>query len=265
MKILFVKTVFSPNHHFLTINFNALTNFLDLLEYCNLDSIEPTVLILGYTNSINLINQLLIDRKGKYPIVTNFWSVNYGKYYAFNQINQYLLCNRHDYVFYNDHDIIFDFDNSNLIKQLIECFESGVTINSKKIGAIFLNQKEDCRHQPSIYQNQIRIDQKLYVYPAEADITSVASGCFILKSDILTENEPFELISVYGMDDYYLIKKLSKYCYVVSIDLYCIHPYENTTYYNEWKKNMILTLISCNLKLNYSYLQSVTESHNLWI
>lgn len=69
----------------------------------------------------------------------------------------------------------------------------------------------------------------------------------IIKNTYL-EITKFDLISIYGLDDYHLLKKLEDLNYqnIVFCDIFVIHPKSKNLKYDKWKYNMISNILTKN-------------------
>jgi hypothetical protein len=94
------------------------------------------------------------------------------------------------------------------------------------------------------------------------DNHSIAIGCFVIKSCAFSSLKKFNVIAVYGLDDYELCEQLSKngYLNVVIKNCYVIHPFDDNPTYSEWKKNNIIKLIDGK---PINYYQNIEESMNI--
>ncbi len=245
MKYLIVKSIFCPNQDFYDI---CIDSIVKLDFYIN-DEID--LLLIGYIGNFKTnFETFLKIFPTKLNIITDFFVLNYGKYYIFNKLFEYIK--DYDYFIYMDHDIIFD-NNKNIIDSIIN-------VNQEKIGLIAFNHKEDIRHQTDIYSNILEINNIKVCYPNL--ISSIACGCFAIECNKYLKMSKFELLSIYGLDDYYLLKKLQDLGYnsIVFHDIYIIHPKTNNIKYNKWKYDTIVNMIN---KDTLKYERQLEENINI--
>lgn len=265
--ILIVRSIFCPNYEHLQICVNNLINLFIKLDYQKKDKNTFTLYICGWIKQqyiIEIANTILLYQNLFKNVITEYWSLNYGKYKIINNIID--KCNDYDYIFYSDHDIIFKHNTNMLFYYLSEILEYRVN-NKYKVGIVMLNQLEDIRHQYDIYENTVTINNNEYIYPNFGNFTSIASGCFYTSCKIFSLLDKFPFDIVYGLDDYYIIKNLYKHLYigVVIKDYYVIHPCSKNELYNEWKKDSIKYYINNIGKKDNNYYSKIEKSMNLWI
>lgn len=262
MKFLIIKTLFCPNKEFLDINLKSIIKsniYIDLNKKSNYNF---DLLLIGWShvyqkkidNFINFIKAIYDN------IFVEQWVINYGKYKVLNYISEFIKKHRdYTYILYMDHDLYFDLFTIKNLDELIKLLE--IDINSKKIGLLCFNHKIDIRHQPTIYENILMDSNNIIVWPN--DNCSIATGAYLAKADIFSKLDKFELKAVYGLDDYYLCKKLSDMglINVVIHNSYVVHPKEHNNKYNDWKKNNIIKLIQNN---QINYFQNIEESMNIF-
>lgn len=264
MKFLVVKSVFCPNRDYYDTTIKSIVKnniFIELLQRKEKKLCIDT-LFIGWINRYNdLFNSFIEVYKMKYnDIYRDLWPLNYGKYELYNRMIDFVRSNNnYDFILYMDHDIYFDFtciDLFNSISDLQNC-----KINDKNLGIIAFNQKLDVRHQKDMYENTLSFSNFTLCYPSRDG--SIASGAFIIYPDVLTQIEYFDKITIYGLDDYYLAKRLTdrQYINVVIGNLYVIHPYDSNDRYTVWKKNHLLKLINGERNSYYSEIQN---SVNFW-
>lgn len=260
MKILVIKTLFCPNKTYLQQNFDSLIKIDTYIKLYNKD-IDFDLLWIGwsniYDNEIDIFLQLL-QLKFRH-ITVNKWKINYGKYYLYENIRIRSFDTEYDYMLFLDHDIYFDFNNCIPFEHIYKLFDND--IENKKIGLISLNQKEDCRHQADIYENTAIISD-IHICWSNC-IGSIATGCFIIPFKLFQDLEQFDLVTVYGFDDIYIMNKLldKKYMSVVLKNIYAVHPFCKNHIYDNWKYNCIVKMINNDIT---DYHTSLEESINLW-
>lgn len=266
MNFLIVRSVFCPNDEFYKISIDALLNLFDFLEYEDKNNINLDLFIVGWAkkNKYSCMISKMIDLK-KYifnNVIINMSPLNYGKYHIFNQIKD-LELDKYDFILYSDHDILFPLVllSKNVLMKMSGLFTN--SINNKQIGLVAFNQLEDVRHQYDIYQNRIIINDITCVYPNDECFGSIADGCFMTSASVFDVINYFDLITVYGLDDYHLIKKIhdKNMMAVVLSNIYIVHPHNDNDKYNKWKKDRILELINNKPRKYYELIQ---ESINFW-
>lgn len=259
MKILFIKTLLCPNKHYLDITLKSISKLYISLNYIKNHICD--ILFIGwihvykdiFTSFIN-INRPIVNK-----IFCNLWVINYGKYKCINDSVSFVKNNNYyDYIIFLDHDIHFDIIT---IDYLDKIMNMNLYINNKKIGLMAFNHKQDIRHQQNIHENYIKYDT-LDIYYSDT-VGSIATGAYIIKSDIYSNIGEFSTISVYGLDDYYLCKRLddNNYVNIVIGNCYVYHPFDNNNIYITWKRQMIETLIN---KKDINYYKSIEESINMF-
>jgi GT2 family glycosyltransferase len=260
MEILIIKSVFCPNDEHFNITIKSiikLNMFLNLLK-TKFNKIKFNLLLIGwvYKYKINLNTIFGIIENEFDNIYTEYWSINYGKYkilnYSIDFINKY----DHHSIIYMDHDIHFDVSVINNFSNIVKLCDN----RQSQIGLIAFNQKEDNRHQLNIYENESQLDNEHILWPITNG--AIATGSFIISSDILKKLDHFELKTVYGLDDYYLCTKIFKlgYTNIVLKNCYVYHPFDNNNKYNIWKKNN--TIKTINNEINYY--QNIEHSMNFF-
>lgn len=256
MKFLLVKSVFCPNNKYYEATAKSLikTNiFIDIIK----KNFIFDLLVIGYSYiyNDNLTKMINLIKKNYENIYTEFWPINFGKSSIFNYLIDFLKDKDYTYIIYLDHDIHFSINSTdNFINNFINIF---LNDNVNRYGLIALNQKGDIRHQANIYENR---DGNI-VWPSND--TSIASGAFIIKSDIFSGLDKFKKI-VYGLDDYYLCKQLREkgYLNIVISDCFVMHPFDNNEKYMKWKRDNIERLVFGEDRDYYSVIE---ESCNLFL
>jgi len=273
LRILIARSIFCPDDENYDISINGLLSLFDFLTSINNDKVEFSLFVTGWIKkqySQYFLNVIELN-KGLFQTVEHkIWFINYGKYRILNEIKQ--IANSYDSVFYSDHDIkvsLNHYGNVNFFTDMQNAFNNEV--NNKKIGLIALNHTEDIRHQYDIYQNCIKIKDTEYVYPDDGNLSSIACGCFYINGNNFFEIKQFKLHSVYGLDDYYLLKYLyyKNIASVVIKNTYIIHPFCKNNVYNLWKTNKIKLLINDkhsehNKQIKNNYFMDIQETNNLW-
>jgi len=270
--ILIARSIFCPNSIHYDITTNNLLSLFNFLTSVKKPGIIFSLYVVGWlkytyieyiTKIIKLYSHLF--KEVKYDL----WLINYGKYKMLNNLKQ--QSNSYDAVFYSDHDIkmpVESYNNTNFFNNLHMAIHH--TINNMQIGLIALNHLEDVRHQCDIYQNHATINDVNYMYPDLGQHGSIACGCFYIKGNVFHEIKDFKLYTVYGMDDYYLLKKLHNkgYINVVIENVFVIHPFNDDYKYNEWKTNKIINIlenINGHDKIkNIDYYKDIQQSNNFW-
>lgn len=264
LHILIVRSIFCPNEEYLKICATNLINLFIMLSYQKSNTYIFTLYLCGWVKKqfiIEIEKTCNIYKDLFFEILTDFWSLNYGKYKILNNILK--KCSLYDNLFYSDHDIIFEYSTDLLFLHLDNIINYKVT-PEYKVGIVMLNQKEDVRHQYDIYENEITLNNINYIYPYFKNFTSIASGCFYSNCKIFYLIKEFIVENVYGLDDYYIIERLYKenYIAVVLKDYYVTHPYSHNRKYNDWKKDNIINIINNN---NSDYYEQIEYSMNMWI
>lgn len=254
-KILIVKSIFSPNDDIFTNTYLSLINLYKFNSFFKLD-----IILLGWiTNSDNKTKiEKLIDGNKNINTIVDFWDINYGKYYLFNKINEYISNHKtkYDGILYFDHDIIvMSLDKMiNISNKLLNHM-----LDNKNIGSIVYNQKGDSRHQLDIYEHKKCIDDEIILYSDKMNIMSIAMGCFFMSVECFMLCTPMENISVYGMDDYILCSNVIKnnFNIIVTLNISIYHPFHNDKKYIEWKNEMIKKIINKDIKYEESIIDSM--------
>lgn len=284
---LIVKSIFVPNEEYLTTNICSIiatnTFFSMYRNKYNKNKTEDSnvldlhVLYTGWVNHnadyVDRLKDVIYSDNNMYSgIYSDIWVLNYGKYKLYNNTIDFVNHNdrSHDYVIYLDHDIYFDITSIDMFGSL--CSSMITNINeSSKLGMIAFNQRIDNRHQPDIYSNKIYLNNICLL--RSPNHGSIASGAFIIRTSILANLTHFDLITIYGLDDYYLAKKLTDegYINVVTQDIYVIHPIDNNMKYALWKRDHLLKLIlepkqsnGSDESIKHNYYQEIQESVNFW-
>lgn len=258
MKILFVKSIFCPSNEYFISTISSIIKISLFIKLLKIDNIKFDLYLIGWGYKFinNMEAFIKILNHNFENIYKEYWTINYGKYKVLNTLIDFNV--DFDYLIYFDHDIFFDFKSlfkfSNFLQFGLPIFEN------KNIGLIAFNQKQDCRHQISSYENCEYINGFTYIW--SNDVGSIATGAIIMKAKVLKSLSKFELLSVYGLDDYHLCNKLLYQGHVNMIitNIYVYHPFDNNLNYSIWKKNNIIKLINGK---EVNYFQNIEESMNI--
>lgn len=254
MKILLIKSVFCPNKIYLDISLSSLMKINDFIK--SIDDVHFDLLLIGWT--YKYASKIILTNLNFKNIFTEFWVINYGKCKILNYSIDFIKQNdNYCHIIYLDHDIYFDTLLSENFKNIMN-----LELASKKIGLIAFNHKGDIRHRPSIYENSLYIDNLKIVWTT--DNWAIASGAFIILTEVFKMLEYFSLDSVYGLDDHSLCVQLVNKGYInlVIANCYVIHPYDNNEKYNKWKRNNVMKMIN---KEHFNYYINIEESMNLFM
>ena len=259
MKILIAKSIFCPNTENLNI---TLSSLVKIDTYFKMLNIHYDLLLIGWINTFEKdITGLLKLHPFYYTNITKiYWNINYGKYKIINTIKQFLNNKDYDLLLYFDHDVHIRILCDEAISHITTLLS--LKINDKIPGLLVFNQKKDVRHQPDIYENQLILQNIQVCYPS--NIASIATGGFAINVKIYCQMPDLELISVYGLDDYYLLKSINDmgFINIILMNDYIIHPFRDNKHYSQWKYNIISDLITN--KYNSNYFQSIENSINFW-
>lgn len=283
MKILVVKTVFCPRDDYFETSFNNIINLFDVLDK-NAVEYDADIYILGWCKREKYrknLEKLMETNWNK--IYHDLFPHNYGKLFAFNKIKELLKQHpEYEYVFYSDHDIVFENKISEYVSPLLKFIDSDVSFDQKnaggapnvlELGVIFLNQKGDVRHKASVYANMVVYDGHTLAFADDMDTGAYASGCMFVSSRCLLSFGVFQCTSVYGLDEYFLLKHVTsggRFACCLAHDLYVTHPYDNhknNKTYVEWKHNSVkrtMDKIKNKSMSDNNYLAEVLKSNNLW-
>ena len=260
MKILLAKTIFCPTHKYFTDTITSIIKTDMFIKLTQID-VEFDLYLIGWGYKfINMINSFIRTISHSFKnIHTNFWIINYGKYKIFNDLIEFTNNNhKYDYIIYMDHDVFFDFSS---IFKFSSFLQSGLQIfKTHNIGIIAFNQKLDCRHQMFSCENSISANEFVYVW-SKTD-GAIATGAFIVQTDVFKSISKFEMIAAYGLDDYHLCNKLTHMTYlnVILTNVFVCHPFDGNDEYAKWKKNNIIKLINGH---TLDYYQNIEESMNI--
>jgi len=213
-------------------------------------------------------------------VYQTLWPINYGKYKIFNHMIDTIRSDPlYDLVIYMDHDIHFDFNTIDMFEHLIAIPEEipdgspdrvsvsvpvsvsvsvpvSVSVSVSvgvpdatqsrpliRLGMIGLNQSGDNRHSPDIMAHTSAYGQLQLCWPSH--IGAIASGGFMMFPSVLGAMRHFDLVDVYGLDDYWFDKQLaeSNHRNLVVGNVYVVHDHDTNTRYGAWKKNKVLRLI----------------------
>lgn len=288
MKILFVKSIFCPSNDFyVTTITSLLKSNIFINKFLKDNSHIFDLRLIGWAGIyeqkiINLLDNFFPHNSNYKNISHELWSINYGKYKILNSIIEYLQNKNYDILLYMDHDIYFDmttmqyFDNiielandafmSSYPDSVIDSMVPDSNVISDSInynfGLIAFNQKKDCRHQNDIYENIKIVNNLEVVWPTHNTSGSIASGAFIVSAKKIEKIPNFNLIAVYGLDDYYLSKQFEcmGYLNIVTKNFYVVHPFNNCTKYDYWKQQNVLKLIN---GTSIDYYQNIEESMSI--
>jgi len=268
MKFLLVKSLFCPNQQYYETTIKSIVKiniFMKLLD--NSIDLLVDVLYIGWINNhTDAFDKYLQLCGSQYSnIYKELWKINYGKYKIYNNMIDFVKWMKqkninYDFIIYLDHDIHLDFDSIDLFRSIssLEKYQ----IDSSRLGICALNHMEDIRHQTDIYADQYTACDFQILRPTR--VGSIASGAFIIFPDVLIRLDRFDLLTIYGLDDYQLDQKLINmgYVNVVIGNLFAVHPFDDNKQYTVWKKNHLLQMIDGKCQANY-YLE-IQESINFW-
>lgn len=251
-KILIIRTIFCPNSKYCDITIKNLVNLFESLK--SVRGYDMIVHICGWSNGFKArINSIIDVYSSLYKINVEYWQVNYGKY---KMLNEVVLKNseKYEYIFYSDHDIYFPNGVVELLTAAVNIFRRETNY---KIGLVAPNYLGDNRHQGTVLNSNELFGELKKQY----DMTSFGLGCYIAIAKYFG-SEKLEYVSVYGLDDYYLSKRLfdNGYLCVVMENIYVEHPYDDNKEYDEWKVNIVNKLIT---KKNI-FGSSLEDSINFW-
>lgn len=272
LKVLIARSIFCPNYDYLQTCCSNLVNLFLKMKFQKQDINDERLLTLYLCGWIK--KEFIVEIKNTVDMILNdnifvniiydLWSLNYGKYKILNNIIQ--ICHDYDKVFYSDHDIIFKLHINNLFTLLENILD--YRVGSYTVGIVMLNQLEDVRHQCDIYENEIDEKGIKYIYPTIGNFTSIASGCFYIDSKNFIELGNFDLKAVYGLDDYYIVKKLydKLIIAVVTKDIYVRHPFNNCKKFSKWKEISTKTMMRYIIEggVNDNYYSDIEQSMNIW-
>lgn len=250
-----IKSIFSPNDDIFSYTYSSLIN---LYEQNNLLNIN--ILLIGWISDDNNKNKI-IEHVGKFKHINSqieFWDTNFGKYYLFNKINEYISNNiiTAKNILYFDHDIIILSltDMINISNKFIH-----YNINNQKIELVVFNQKGDSRHQIDIYNHITNINGEHILYSKNMNIMSIAMGCFCMSIECFLLCTPIEQISVYGMDDYNMCLRViqNNYNVVITLNISVFHPYHDNEKYKKWKSEIVQQIIVKNITFEESIEKSM--------
>jgi hypothetical protein len=272
LKILIVRSIFCPDLKHLRICASNLVNLFTKLRFQKPDNHKYayTLYLCGWAKKqyINDLKQAVdLSREDNIfkDIIFDLWALNYGKYKILNAVID--KCESYDKFFYSDHDIIFKHRTSTLFTILDNVLN--YEVKNYKVGIVMLNQLEDVRHQCDIYENVISCDGVSYIFPNFGNLTSIASGCFYADCKVFKSLSTFSVDTVYGLDDYHIIKKLYDKLLIAVVvkDYFVVHPFDDDEKYSEWKidnvKKAINKLYGSDKNGNNYYLE-IEKSMNLW-
>ena len=262
MRFLILKTAFCPNLNYLNITLKSLikTNiFIEMITKKN-PEIKFDLLFIGWVMTFQKHIDLTLSliKLNFENVYKEYWYLNYGKYKIYNFLIDYINQNSHyDGVFVLDHDIYFDFNSFDIFFELFTL--QGLLIEGKHLGVIAFNQKIDVRHQREIYNNCRKFHNLNIVWPN--NIGSIATGGIFLYPNTILNLDYFNLLTVYGLDDYHLCKQLidKGFLNIVLENIYIIHPKDTNTKYTKWKIENIKKLIDHE---NVDYFRNIEESMN---
>jgi hypothetical protein len=262
INILIVKSILCSEIYQYKRTLKSIFSLFDMIKNTNY---KYTVYIVGYIHikfKSELTNLFALGNNN-INVLVELWYINYGKTKILNNIKDIYLANPCNLIFYSDHDILFD---NNIFLDLCN-----ININDSNYGILFINQKEDTRHQLGKYYNNTEINSYTVLHNNSVESGDFASGAFIINKNFINHIN-ITPINVYGYDEYYIIQQLNKsnYKYGLLKDIYVVHPYDNSPYidlYKNWKTNNIKYIINLLLsnELTKSYSQMIQESHNFWM
>ena len=225
MKILIIKSIFIPSTDYLKTNIDSIQS---IITYIYKQKCETTLVLSGWiknNDDIIKIKELFIYNN----IILDIWFENRGKIHLLNNICKYN--NEHNILLYLDHDIYIKDDIFNDIDSLL---------NDKIM--ISFTQYPDNRHNELVYLNEITINNKTYNY--STNNLHMASGCFIVKTDIIDLFKTLYSSYVYGEEDILIANLLTKHNYIHLLSQnQVIHPSEQNKEYDKWKEHMIFKII----------------------
>jgi hypothetical protein len=265
---LIIKSIFCPDDTQFDLFVDSMVKIDVYLKMSKTEYIID-LLLIGYAsvkqrNKIDTFIKLFNKTHIYHSVQIIYWSINYGKYHLINEIVKMDLSN-YQLLIYLDHDIYFLMEGYDIMQPSFYQMFSQL-LEKESIGLYLLNQLMDCRHQNSIYENY-RMHQSYKLCWAD-DTGSFATGSFITTPSILTNLHPLPLISVYGMDDIYLIRHYQNIGYqtVVIQNRYIIHPFDKNYQYREWKYRLQKNIVDMLEKyIDINYYQTIQDANNFWI
>jgi len=226
MKLLIVKSLFIPTTDYLQTNINSIKTI-------NLHKYDTTLVLSGWIKNNDDIIKIkeLVEHIKQYMsnVILDIWNENKGKTYLLNNMYKYNTCQKNT-LLYLDHDIYIKDD----------IYDDIESLNDNNM--ISFTQYPDNRHNEMVYMNEITINNKKYNYPT--DNLHMASGCFIVKTNIINLFKTLYSKYIYGEEDILIANLLTehKYIHLLSKNR-VIHPYDKLKEYDTWKNNMIFKVI----------------------
>jgi hypothetical protein len=271
-KVLVIRSIFCPDTLNVSICIEGLINIAKLVSMAP-EQFDFSFGIVGWCKKVEMIEEIRNAIKQlPYNIIKfDMWDHNYGKFCVMNQIIALCKNVKYDCVIYSDHDIIFPIDPS-LFPTVKKYLSADIVINNRPIGLVAFNHIHDIRHQYDIHTAHHNEYYNI-IYPQWSDnFTSIATGAYFARAELFTMLDPFTPLSVYGFDDYYLLKKISDigFCAAVHKELYILHPFrEQNNNYIKWKQMQMKWIVGCIEKNDWDsiekmYLTNVIESEQVW-
>lgn len=253
MNILICKSIFCPDNEQLNVTINSIEFMTKYLK--DSDIIIDYYFVGWCMNKYrDTIINFIKNKKINHSIL--FFDINLGKYEIINKIIE-KISDRYNYFIYFDHDIIIQQDFYNRLHKIGAIMMQ--KINDKPIGLLAFDQLDDNRHSNSAYNNQCNN----ICYPDDNIYGAVADGAFVGNIECFKDIEKLQPMSAYGMDDYYLSKKIkdNKYLCCIINDIYVQHPYEKNDKYKKWKKYIVEKTINSSENI---YFLTVEDASNFW-
>ncbi len=264
---VYIQPVFVPNQEMFEKNITSIQSFIKCCETNNIkvdcifggwgkeEYIEKIVKELSSNfKQINILNFIKFDK-------------NYGKAVIVNHLYKCITNTskkEYTYILTADSDIIFKADEHNFIERLENCV-SGIEQSRKMpFGMMSLNQLEDCRHLKQVFDNQISINNEVYMYPNI--IGGIAGGCLFISKRAWDKVGGYRVMGVYSGDDGYLLYDLSVNGFSCGVmkSINIVHPIDNDDEYNKWKDEKLNKCRNEN-GMRYSDVSSfITDADVFW-
>lgn len=282
MKLLFIKSLFIPKNSFVDVNIDSITKFITYFKTVNKKFTNIFIKIVGWIGEIDVVEKnrffCFIENQKKELVLSNislstdYWRLNYGKCYIFQNISSTCFDNltddqksnhnsnycesssidSFDYVLYADHDIS-PIDDILKDRFIVGSFlKNDIKNTHNVIGMMSFSQEPDNRHNETIFVNNIEFNGRKYYY--HNDNIRIATGCFIttpstlsiLSKVTLSIDNELEKDGVYGEEDIAIGELLNtNQIYNVVSSLRVNHPFCADAQYNQWKERKLLRCALC--------------------
>lgn len=241
-RVIILKSIFCPTYEYMHSSMDSIESIFRFINYYKLSQLYKITLILFGWYKCKKYNDIFmkyienINNDNMIRINLYFHQINYGKCWYLKKISFLLNKNNIDYYLYLDHDINLTISNNIFnLTQIISMYN-----------VVYINQYNDCRHQPDVYSCIKTIDNFKLGIPSDNSLYSLAAGCFMMNKYSFDYLSELNIISVYGLEEVLISKIFTKYNIkpILVINYYVNHPFDANILFKKWKLDLSLKVIN---------------------